>query len=142
MADETLDIEDVADTGDYLSDDEDDVDIEMDEADEAEADQAIAGQMEKYDIKIVDWSKTFDEMKEVKEKVTIPYLTKYERVKLIGYRASQLARGAVPTVQVGDLTRVEDIAIKELDERKMPLIVRRYLPNKKYEDWRLDELIF
>ncbi len=33
------------------------------------------------------------------------------------------------------------IALKELRERKIPLMVRRYMPNGSYEDWSLKELI-
>ena len=32
------------------------------------------------------------------------------------------------------------IAEKELREKKIPFIIRRYLPNNSYEDWKLDEL--
>ena len=32
------------------------------------------------------------------------------------------------------------IAIKELREKKIPLIVRRYMPDGKYEDWTCEEL--
>ena len=30
----------------------------------------------------------------------------------------------------------------ELKEKKIPLMVRRYLPDKTSEDWRLEDLIF
>lgn len=33
------------------------------------------------------------------------------------------------------------IAEKELRERKLPFIIRRYLPDGSYEDWSLDELL-
>ncbi len=32
------------------------------------------------------------------------------------------------------------IAMKELRERKIPLIIRRYLPDESYEDWSIEEL--
>lgn len=32
------------------------------------------------------------------------------------------------------------IAMKELKARKIPLIIRRYLPDGSYEDWGIDEL--
>jgi DNA-directed RNA polymerase I, II, and III subunit RPABC2 len=32
------------------------------------------------------------------------------------------------------------IAMRELRERKIPLIIRRYLPDESYEDWSIDEL--
>uniref|UniRef100_A0A8C4MI81 RNA polymerase II, I and III subunit F n=1 Tax=Equus asinus asinus TaxID=83772 RepID=A0A8C4MI81_EQUAS len=33
------------------------------------------------------------------------------------------------------------IAMKELKARKIPIIIRRYLPDGSYEDWGVDELI-
>jgi DNA-directed RNA polymerase I, II, and III subunit RPABC2 len=33
------------------------------------------------------------------------------------------------------------IAMKELKQRKIPIIIRRYLPDHSYEDWGIDELI-
>jgi DNA-directed RNA polymerase I, II, and III subunit RPABC2 len=33
------------------------------------------------------------------------------------------------------------IAIKELAARKIPLIIRRYLPDGSFEDWPVSELI-
>ncbi|KAM9892086.1 hypothetical protein OXX69_012123, partial [Metschnikowia pulcherrima] len=33
------------------------------------------------------------------------------------------------------------IAMKELAQRKIPLVLRRYLPDGSYEDWGCDELI-
>lgn len=33
------------------------------------------------------------------------------------------------------------IAMKELKQRKIPIIIRRYLPDHSYEDWNIDELI-
>jgi len=33
------------------------------------------------------------------------------------------------------------IAMKELREKKIPLIVRRFLPDKSYEDWHVKDLI-
>lgn len=34
-----------------------------------------------------------------------------------------------------------EIAMKELSQKKIPLIVRRYLPDGSYEDWSVSELI-
>ena len=33
------------------------------------------------------------------------------------------------------------IAEKELLAKKIPFIIRRYLPNNTYEDWKVDELL-
>ena len=74
-------------------------------------------------------------------KITTRYLTKYERARLLGTRALQLSQNAPPLVEVDGETDPLKIAAKELRERKLPLIVRRYLPDGSFEDWSLDELI-
>ena len=33
------------------------------------------------------------------------------------------------------------IALKELKQRKIPIIIRRYLPDGSYEGWGIDELL-
>jgi DNA-directed RNA polymerase I, II, and III subunit RPABC2 len=33
------------------------------------------------------------------------------------------------------------IAIKELAQKKIPLVIRRYLPDGSFEDWSVSELI-
>ena len=47
---------------------------------------------------------------------------------------------APPTVDIGDETDPLKIAEKELAQRLIPLMIRRYLPDGSYEDWRVDEL--
>jgi DNA-directed RNA polymerase I, II, and III subunit RPABC2 len=44
-------------------------------------------------------------------------------------------------VELEGLTDPIQIAKKELRERRIPLMVRRYLPDGSYEDWAVDELI-
>ena len=48
---------------------------------------------------------------------------------------------APPMVDVAGLTDPLQIAMKELRAGKVPLIVRRYLPDGSYEDWPLKDLI-
>ena len=68
-------------------------------------------------------------------------LTRFEIAKLIGVRSEQLARGAQPTVDIHTLKNVRDIAIKELQEKKIPLMIARPLPNGKKEYWRIEDFI-
>ena len=37
---------------------------------------------------------------------------------------------------------IRDILDKEFIEKKIPLLIRRYLPNNSYEDWKLSELTY
>ena len=72
---------------------------------------------------------------------TLPMLTKYEKSRVLGQRAKQINDGATPFVKVPE--GVIDgylIAIKELEEKKIPFIIRRPLPNGGSEYWHLEDL--
>ena len=77
------------------------------------------------------------------ERITTQYITKYEKARVLGARALQISRKAPGMVDLkpGQMDPLE-IAEKELLAKKIPFIIRRYLPNNTYEDWRVDELIF
>ena len=75
------------------------------------------------------------------EKRTSPEITKYEKTKAISIRAQQIAMGSPSTVEIGDLRTAVAIAEKEYEENKIPLIVRRYLPDGTYEDWKISEML-
>lgn len=59
-----------------------------------------------------------------------PHISKYEMTTLIGVRAEQLARGALPLVDIGTLTDPIEIAIKEWQEKKQILLVYRLFNSK------------
>lgn len=76
----------------------------------------------------------------VEERRTVPILSRYERTRAIGVRATQLAAGAKPLVKnVGELPP-EKIAELELKERVCPLYIYRPLPNNQYELFHINEL--
>jgi len=73
---------------------------------------------------------------------TYPFLTNFERTKIIGLRANQISRGSVPFVSVPKhITDVRDIARLELEQKRLPYIVKRPLPNGTFEYWRLSDLL-
>ena len=94
-------------------------------------------------------------------RVTTPYLTKYERARVLGTRALQIRSVDSVTLQSGGFGFIVcvcsmnapvlvpldgesdalQIAIKELSQGKSPLIIRRYLPDGSFEDWSVAELI-
>jgi len=76
-----------------------------------------------------------------KERITTPYLTKYERARILGTRALQISMNAPVLVPLDGETDALQIAIKELSQRKIPLIIRRFLPDGSFEDWSVSELI-
>ncbi|EME49432.1 hypothetical protein DOTSEDRAFT_68260 [Dothistroma septosporum NZE10] len=75
------------------------------------------------------------------KRTTTPYMTKYERARVLGTRALQISMGAPVLVDVESETDPLQIALKELREKKIPLVVRRYLPDGYYEDWTCEELL-
>lgn len=75
------------------------------------------------------------------ERITTKYLTKYERARVLGTRALQISMNAPVMVDLDGETDPLKIAEKELRERKIPIIIRRYLPDGSHEDWSMDELI-
>jgi DNA-directed RNA polymerase I, II, and III subunit RPABC2 len=74
------------------------------------------------------------------ERVTAPVMTKYERARILGTRALQISMNAPVNVPVEGETDPLSIALKELRQRKIPIIVRRILPDNSYEDWAITEL--
>ncbi len=65
---------------------------------------------------------------------------RYERARILGTRALQISMNAPVMVDLEGETDPLKIAIKELKEKKIPINVRRYLPDNSYEDWSVDEL--
>ncbi|EEH47938.2 DNA-directed RNA polymerase core subunit RPO26 [Paracoccidioides brasiliensis Pb18] len=63
------------------------------------------------------------------QRTTTPYMTKYERARVLGTRALQISMNAPILVDLEGETDPLQIALKELAQKKIPLIVRRYLPD-------------
>ncbi len=76
------------------------------------------------------------------EKKTSPYLTRYERAKVISVRAQQLSIGKQPQIEV-DGTNINhlEIALQELKEKKIPNNIIRKLPDNTVEIWAAKDLI-
>ena len=71
-----------------------------------------------------------------------PFLTVYERTKILGTRTNQLAEGARPFVTVPEyMTQPLEIAKLELEQRRLPFIVKRPMPDGTFEYWRLSDLM-
>jgi DNA-directed RNA polymerase subunit K/omega len=73
---------------------------------------------------------------------TIPYLTKYERARVLGQRAKQINLGARPFVKVPEnIIDGHLVAEMELMQKRIPFIIRRPLPgNSGSEYWNLKDL--
>jgi DNA-directed RNA polymerase subunit K/omega len=72
---------------------------------------------------------------------SIPFLTKYERARILGQRAKQINCGATPFIKVPE--NIIDgyiIAEMELKQKRIPFIIRRPMPNGGSEYWSLKDL--
>jgi DNA-directed RNA polymerase subunit K/omega len=72
---------------------------------------------------------------------TLPFITKYERARIIGERTQQLNAGAIAFVKV-DPNIIDGylIALKEFEAKKIPFIIKRPLPNGGVEYWKMSDL--
>ena len=119
----TIDIEDVQDNGEIFTEDVDDIVEPITEEDSREV--------------FIDKNTIKEKLYE--QKKSKPIMTKYERARCIGIRATQISRGAKSYVKVSDPH--EDpisIAERELDEKQSPLIIERNINNTQ-EYWRIEE---
>jgi DNA-directed RNA polymerase subunit K/omega len=74
---------------------------------------------------------------------TVPFLTKYEKARIIGVRTEQLERGAQPLIPLAaNIINGRTIAMMEFEKKKIPFIIARPIPNKAIEYWKLEDLEF
>ena len=72
---------------------------------------------------------------------TFPYLTKFERAKILGQRAKQINNGSPIFVKVTpNIIEGHTIALMELNQKKIPFIIKRPLPNGSSEYWKVSDL--
>lgn len=64
-----------------------------------------------------------------------PKLTRFERARIVGARALQIAMGAPILVEPSsELRNPIDIALEELKSGILPITIRRTLPDGAYQD--------
>jgi DNA-directed RNA polymerases I, II, and III subunit RPABC2 len=82
----------------------------------------------------------------IDEYISLPWMTKYEFDQLIGLRTMHLSKGAMPLLpleagfQIKSNMELRQVAIQELQEKKLPYIIKRTLPNGKVEYWPVSKL--
>lgn len=72
---------------------------------------------------------------------TLPFVTRYEKARIIGERAKQINAGAGLFIEIDN--NVVDgylIALEEFNQKKIPFILQRPLPNGGCEYWRFKDL--
>ena len=72
---------------------------------------------------------------------TIPFLTKYEKARILGQRAKQINYGAKALIKIPDNV-IDGYIIAELEllQKKIPFIIRRPIPGGGSEYWNVKDL--
>ena len=74
-----------------------------------------------------------------KIKMGPPTLTRFEKARIMGARALQLSLGAPPFIEIPSSAKTSlDIALAELEQRIIPIVIRRRLPNGDYQNIPID----
>ena len=69
-----------------------------------------------------------------------PILTRFEKARIMGARALQLSLGAPTFIEIPEnATTSLDIAMEELEQRLIPISIRRSLPNGDFQNIPLFE---
>jgi DNA-directed RNA polymerase subunit K/omega len=98
------------------------------------------------DIHLTIYNKDFNSFNNIYDLTNIKhssnmFITKYEKTKVLGMRAQQLASGCPALVEIPkSLTNVLDIAYLEYKQKKLPFIIERKMPNKCSEYLKLSDL--
>jgi DNA-directed RNA polymerase I, II, and III subunit RPABC2 len=126
-----------------MGDEEDRYDDMMDEPEEDDEvlDEPAENQQEEERFELVPHGDEGGRSVLPEKRITTPFMTKYERARVLGTRALQISMCAPIMVELEGETDPLQIAMKELKNKKIPMIIRRYLPDNSYEDWGIDELI-
>ena len=114
---------------------------DLDNLEDLDEDENLINVSDNHKFEIVSKDKTYERI-ESKKRIGSAIMTMTELTKIIGIRSQQIASGMAPLVEVDkDIKDTKYIAIKELQTKKMPLIIRRYYPNNMYIDWRVEDLL-
>lgn len=106
-----------------------DYDSDIEEAEEKKEEEIVLQVFD--DDEIIDDQTVFEESKQLPEDYICNKITKYEKAAIIGYRAQQIAEGAEIYTEIGNLKDASEIAEKEWNENKIPLIIYRMIPGIK-----------
>ena len=69
-----------------------------------------------------------------------PTLTRFEKARIMGARALQLSLGAPMFIEIPEnATTSLEIAMEELKQRVIPIVIKRTLPNGDYQNIPIDQ---
>lgn len=135
----------------YVDDDVDDIedeeslDFEEDEGDEEDQLDLIEDDTSMLDASQFNNKNKYDDISTIeasiasKTKRSKNRMTKYEKTKVLGHRQQELANGMPSFIDTTGMYDINLIAEKELEEDKIPYILRRVLPDGTSEYFRLQD---
>tara|TARA_B110000285_G_C15041727_1_gene572153 strand:+ start:824 stop:1213 length:390 start_codon:yes stop_codon:yes gene_type:complete len=110
-----------------------------DESDNEDYEQENENIISPNELDINEFYKDYDKNK--KNFKTSPVLTKYEKTRIISERVQQISNGGIPFINNPEsYASIHDIALKELEMKKLPFIIKRTIHGNKYELWKLEDL--
>ena len=93
---------------------------------------------------VVTYQETEFELREVEVQgnkivIGLPWLTRFERARITGARALQLSLGAPPLTKSAEKANTSILlAMEEIEQKALPISIRRVLPNGRYQDIPID----
>jgi DNA-directed RNA polymerases I, II, and III subunit RPABC2 len=111
-------------------------------------------ELDEYESTEVEFNKTTevenihtfisDYEKNKKTYITSNVLTKYEKTKILSERAQQIEDGSPPYIANFErYTTSYAIAIEEMNQKKIPFIVKRSMSYSNYSEyWKLKDMIY
>jgi DNA-directed RNA polymerase I, II, and III subunit RPABC2 len=93
---------------------------------------------------VVTYAESEYELREVEAQgnkivIGLPWLTRFERARITGARALQLSLGAPPLIKASEEAKTSILlAMEEVEQKALPISIRRVLPNGLYQDIPVD----
>ena len=148
IEDSAIEYNEIKNTNDYSDDDEDLEEDYLQKIDKNKYNEVLETFHPELKIYNIDEIKTLSIVLRDKDNniidplhKTIPFITSYEKARIIGERTKQLNQGAQPFTEVEpDVIDGYLIALKEYKEKKIPFIIQRPLPNGTSEYWKFSDL--
>ncbi len=98
------------------------------------ADEVVTYAEYEYELKEID-------AQDNKVLIGPAWLTRFERARITGARSLQLSLGAPPLVKVSEhATSSIAVAVEEIEQKALPISIRRILPSGTYQDISIDWL--
>jgi DNA-directed RNA polymerase I, II, and III subunit RPABC2 len=99
------------------------------------ADEVVTYAEYEYELKEID-------AQDNKVLIGPAWLTRFERARITGARSLQLSLGAPPLVKVPEHAASSiAVAVEEIEQKALPISIRRILPSGTYQDISIDWLM-